>query len=1186
MMHLKSGISYNVLSLNFHRYLRRWIESGKADRTSMKTKTNLVRMFTLALSVIGAALTMAQQPGIGAGTAPSRPEGPCDIYAAAGDPCVAAHSTARALYAGYRGPLYQVLRQPDGKTLDIGVVQPSAAPVPDAGGYADAAAQDKFCANTYCWITRIYDQSPNHNDLTQAPRGGFSGPALGGFNNVPLADMAPITIMGHKVYGVFIEPGMGLRIDDAKGTAVDDQAEGQYWVINGRHFNSGCCFDYGNAEIDSRDDDNGTMETAYFGDAPWWIHGNPPGPWVMTDQENNLVGCVNPDGSKLCVNLPDITWRFVTAIAKGEPHHWTSMGGDAQHGALSIMFDGPRVNATYDPMRKQGAILLGNGGDNSNGSQGTFYEGAMTVAGTFPTDATDQQVQANVVAARYGAEPLSIAPASATAAPPGLQIFSPGSSQETTVTFTNIGKDPAVDVKLSISVPNKQWTSVASGAAETSKTFADPVAPGASVSATFKVTSGSAPLNGDVVGKAWWTNQASGARQSDLTAEKVRNVSPVRINEFRISSGPPANLTDSFIEFYNAGSRSVDISNWTFTGHPTQQAISSSVRIPAGTTLSAGGFYVLGLSNSGLAVPARGGDTTIHVRSTAGMTAGDTIGIDSGSDAETRKIATIGTAATNHTTLWQPLPEGPVITVPAGSTNVPVMSVAGFTVGERIALGYGATYPAVARDVERYEVATVTAVGKPGTQAYLAVDAAAGETNIKVTSVSDISIGDKIRLDIDSLGHGIETVTVRHVGTQASHTLLSANARAGATNIKVRNVTGFAVGDKVAVGTPANHEIVSVTAVGTPGPRGTGIDFTPALAKVHIGDENVVAPGTGLDLAAPMKYNHAANLPFSDRGTGISFAPATAFAHSSNEPVQALGTGITLDKPLAKGHAINAVVRDAAVTIAGYQGAPQPNQWFGGPELTTSSSLFGRTITVREGSMVLRDASGLVVDSLNYGGLVDPWAAEGYQATSGIDQSGCYVPFPGPAGGFGPAGATNSSAGRFPDGVDTGSNCHDFRTQAATTLPVAAAAGATNVKVNSVAGFDAGQTIIMDAGANQETAVIAMVGTAGATTVRTATSGGATVIPVVTTVGFGDGETITIDNGSDSETAMVAAITRFPAPAITVATPLAHAHAADAQVAGTGITLTAPLTRAHASGAQLIDNMPTPGAPNKYRRTR
>ena len=202
----------------------------------MKTRIDLAVKFALALTFVGAMSTMAQQSGTGATAAPSRPQGPCDIYAAAGDPCVAAHSTTRALYASYNGPLYQVLRQSDGKTLDIGVVQPTAAPAPDAGGYADAAKQDAFCANTYCWITTVYDQSPNHNDLTQAPRGGFSGPAMGGFNNLPLADMAPATVMGHKVYGVFIEPGMGIRKDDAKGTAVDDQAEGQYWVINGLHF--------------------------------------------------------------------------------------------------------------------------------------------------------------------------------------------------------------------------------------------------------------------------------------------------------------------------------------------------------------------------------------------------------------------------------------------------------------------------------------------------------------------------------------------------------------------------------------------------------------------------------------------------------------------------------------------------------------------------------------------------------------------------------------------------------------------------------------------------------------------------------------------------------------------------------------------------------------------------------------
>ena len=433
------------------------------------------------LAAVGATLTMAQQTPMGGGVPPQRPQGSCDIYASAGDRCVAAHSTTRALYAAYNGPLYQVLRQSDGKTLDIGVVQPAASPVPDPGGYADAAAQDGFCAGTYCWISIIYDQSLQHNDLTQAPRGGFSGPAMGGFNNLPIADMAPITIMGHKVYGVFIEPGMGLRHNDVKGTAVDDQAEGQYWVVNGKHFNSGCCFDYGNAEIDSRDDDNGTMETLYFGNATPWYSGNGNGPWIMTDQENNLVGCVNEDGSKGCPNLPSIPWRFVTAIGKGEPHHWASLGGDAQKGALSVMFDGKRVNPTYDPMRKQGAILLGNGGDNSDGSQGTFYEGAVTAAGTFPTDATDQLVQANIVAARYGVISLTVSPAA---------TFTPGSSRDITVTYTNATGAPAADVSLRLAVPSNQWTSVVSGITETTKTFAQQVAPGASVSAISKSLQG------------------------------------------------------------------------------------------------------------------------------------------------------------------------------------------------------------------------------------------------------------------------------------------------------------------------------------------------------------------------------------------------------------------------------------------------------------------------------------------------------------------------------------------------------------------------------------------------------------------------------------------------------------------------------------------------------------------------
>jgi len=1127
-------------------------------------KMHLAVKLTLSLALACAGLTMVPT----AAAAPARPAGPCDVYAKAGDPCVGAHSTTRAMYAAYNGPLYQVMRQSDGKKLDIGVVQPSGN---DAGGYANAAAQDAFCANTYCWITTIYDQSGHKNDLTQAPRGAFSGPAMGGFNNVPVADAAPISIMGHKVYGAMILPGMGLRQNDQKGVAVDDQAEGQYWVVSGKHYNGGCCFDYGNAEIDSHDDDAGTMETTYFGNATPWFHGNPPGPWVMTDQENNLVGCVNPgSASKLCPSLPNMTSRFVTGMAKGEPHHWTSMGGDSQQGSLKVMFDGPRVDWGYDPMRKQGAILLGNGGDNSVGSQGTFYEGAVTAAKTFPTDATDQLVQANVVAAHYAVAAVSVMPAGAANAP-GLQTFTPGSSQDVTVAFTNTSDAPATGVKLSVNAP-KGWTAVASG-----NSSAASVAPGASVSATFKVTSGATAFNGDLVAGASWI--AAGASKSDMAAEKVRNVPAVKINEFS------THATQPFIELYNGSSNAVDLSNWTVTEHQTQQAVFSNVKVPAGTKVAPHGFYLLGMSNSGLAAGARSGDKTIFVRNTTGMSAGDSVQIGAGADAETHKIATVGTAATASTTLWEPLPEGPIMTIPAGSTNVPVTSTAGFEVGQKIALGHGATYPAVSNGVESYEIATVTSVGKQGTLSLTAATARAGDTNLKVMSTANISAGDKIRLDVDSVDHGVEWITVKSVGTQGTRMTLAADAAAGATSIQVR-AGGFGpngggaspvkAGDQVIIGTPATWQTVTVSSVSGGGQGGMTLAISPALTAAHVTRENVMYPGTGLELEAPLKFTHSANLPFSDRGTGITFSPATTVAHSSNEPVTALGTGITLDGALAKEHGTDAAVYDAAVKTAGYQGTPAPNQWFGGPALSPAA-----------GNITLRDSAGLVVDSLNYGLVVDPWAAEGFQGNTPTETSGCKVPALSLGGGGNgrPAAAINEpsrSAGRFPDGGDTDSNCADFHVQSASTLAAAASAGATNIKVASVDGFRAGQTVMIGMGADVETATVASVGTPGASTTDGAVAAGATSIPVANAFGFRPGQSIVIGTGADAETATVSAGGRRGAPTVTIDAPLKTAHAAGTQVAGTGITLTSGLARTHANGSSVADNLPTPGAANKY----
>ncbi|MEU6147494.1 alpha-L-arabinofuranosidase B [Streptomyces sp. NPDC047081] len=362
-----------------------------------------IRRARRALLATGAAGLLTA--GVLAGTATTSQaatQEPCDIYASGGTPCVAAHSTTRALYAAYNGPLYQVRRASDSATKDIGLLS--------AGGYADAAAQDSFCTGTSCVITVIYDQSGKGNNLTQAPKGQFPGPAAGGNDNLAPAAAEPITVGGHKAYGVFVGPGTGYRDNSTNGIATGDQPEGMYAVLDGTHYNGNCCFDYGNAEIDNRDDGDGTMEAIYFGNIKVWGYGAGKGAWVMADMENNLFSGQNTGYN---AGDPTVSHRFLTATLKGQPNHWAMRAGNAQTGGLSTYYDGVRPTG-YATMKKQGAIVLGIGGDNSNGASGTFYEGVMTSG--YPTAATEDAVQANITSVAY------TAPAASTALTPGSRI--------------------------------------------------------------------------------------------------------------------------------------------------------------------------------------------------------------------------------------------------------------------------------------------------------------------------------------------------------------------------------------------------------------------------------------------------------------------------------------------------------------------------------------------------------------------------------------------------------------------------------------------------------------------------------------------------------------------------------------------------------------------------------------------
>jgi len=260
-----------------------------------------------------------------------------------------------------------------------------------AGGFANATEQDAFCGGANCVVSRIYDQSPMKNHLDVGPPGGAAPHP----DKPVVADRHKITVGGHEVYAAYFEGGMGYRIDRTQGVATGNNPETLYMVTSGTHVNGGCCFDYGNAETNNNDDGAGTMESVYFGTCSVWGKGQGTGPWVMADLENGLWAGNNKVNDQ---NLP-MKSEYVTAMVKGNTNGFALKASDATNGQLKTMFDGPRPNG-YQPMRKQGAIILGIGGDNSNGAIGTFYEGVITSG--YTSDAADDAVQANIVAAGYG----------------------------------------------------------------------------------------------------------------------------------------------------------------------------------------------------------------------------------------------------------------------------------------------------------------------------------------------------------------------------------------------------------------------------------------------------------------------------------------------------------------------------------------------------------------------------------------------------------------------------------------------------------------------------------------------------------------------------------------------------------------------------------------------------------------
>jgi hypothetical protein len=394
-------------------------------------------MLRRTLLAAGAAATLVAAALASVDTAQAATSLPCDLYAAGGTPCVAAHSTTRALFASYNGPLYQVQRASDHAYMNVGVMS--------AGGVANAATQDSFCANSGCTITKIYDQSANHNDMPISWGGFWHGPGPNGSDIGADAKALPVTLGGQKAYGIKVTSGVGYRVDNARNAPTGSQPEGIYMVTSSNFVSQWCCFDYGSGENSHNDDGNATMNAIEWGTACWFGNCVGTGPWVMADLENGMFH--TNTGSNKDPNNSGVHFPFVSAWEKNNgTTNFTLKYGNANSGGLTTPYSGPLPNG-YSPMKLQSSILLGTGGDNSTLGVGYFFEGAVTAG--FPSDATENAVQASITSAGY---------AFPTGGQQNVQIVGGGSGRCLDVTGQSTTNGTQTQLWDCWSGTNQRWT--------------------------------------------------------------------------------------------------------------------------------------------------------------------------------------------------------------------------------------------------------------------------------------------------------------------------------------------------------------------------------------------------------------------------------------------------------------------------------------------------------------------------------------------------------------------------------------------------------------------------------------------------------------------------------------------------------------------------------------------------------
>ena len=556
-------------------------------------------------------------------------------------------------------------------------------------------------------------------------------------------------------------------------------------------------------------------------------------------------------------------------------------------------------------------------------------------------------------------------------------------------------------------------------------------------------------------------------------------------------------------------------------------APATSVTMRAGYSEAA--EYLLGAAPSTtLTQGAAAGDANVKVAGTTNFFPGASATID----GEQVTLTNVGSAAASDTSLAAP--------AAAGDTNVSVNGVNGYAVDAPLTIDG--------------ETTTITAVGSAaGTPTTLSSPLAVGAANVKVNSVAGFAAGQRLVIDT---GTDAESATVSSVGSSATETSLASTASAGDTNVKLASVDGLAAGDTLNVGS----EPVTIADIGTAATNTRLSSGTTTIAGLPVPSYTGAhwvwnTPGAATTAAVGTIF---VRRDFNLTSGQLDNLNSAAFRINVDDGYYAYVNGTLVSSSnVANGWRTSQLVNVQPYLQAGSNViavAPNNTSAGAGSMIAALQLDFAPAANVPDNQVLLQSDSS--------------WLTTGQTCTD--TPANCVsVASNQPSNNPGTWTGTDFNDSSWVAAFDSGA----YGIGPWNTLTDPSSPSANNIKVASVTGFAAGDTILVDPGANQETATIASVGTAGDTGSGLTLTSNLTVVhatglSVIDLSKPGTGVTFTpaLSNGH----AVGASITD-PGSGVTFSPAVTHAHAAGTTIRGlgSGITFSPALSSGHATGAAV-----------------